>query len=100
MADQDVSALLPTRRQVLRDVLGIALLSAVGGPLLGYCYGTGSGVFLASLTWGLSIAFFAAFAYTAWRIYRIWEQHRRQLRLQQMEAFRRAIEGGSATDDQ
>ncbi|MBZ0090811.1 MAG: hypothetical protein K8F27_01110 [Sulfuricellaceae bacterium] len=100
MDDQDVAALLPSRRQVLRDVLGIALLSAAGGLLLGYCYGTGAGVLLSSLTWGLSIAFFAAFAYAAWRIYRIWERHRLLLRERQMEAFHRAIEGESAEGGQ
>ncbi|HUW51568.1 MAG TPA: hypothetical protein VMV75_11200 [Sulfuricella sp.] len=95
----DVAALLPPKRRIIRDIVIIALVSLVGGPLLGlYVFGEVRGVTLrlslgTGLGWGLSFAFVAAFIYTAWLIRHVTKGYKKRVAEQKMEAYYRAIEG-------
>jgi ABC-type thiamin/hydroxymethylpyrimidine transport system permease subunit len=95
----DVAALLPPKRRIVRDVVVIALLSVVCGPLLGlYVFGEVRGATLTlslstGLGWGLSFAFVAAFIYTAWLIRGAWQAYHKHVAALKMDEFYRAVEG-------
>ena len=95
----DVAALLPPKRRIVRDIVVIALLSVVCGPLLGfYVFGEVHGATLTlslgtGLAWGLSFAFVAAFIYTAWLIRHVTRAYQRKVAALKMDEFYRAVEG-------
>jgi len=95
----DVAALLPPRRRVVRHIVAIALLSLVGGPLLGlYVFNAPRGEVLTlsletGLGWGLSFAFVAGFIYTAWLIRYVTKGYHKLVAARKMEEYYRAIEG-------
>lgn len=103
MGDQqeiDIATLLPPRRRIVRDIAIIALMSLVGGPLIGlFVFGEVRGVTLqlsfgTGLAWGLSFAFVAAFIYTAWLIRHVTKGYHRQVQARKMAEFYRATDGG------
>jgi hypothetical protein len=102
MSDQpkiDIDALLPPKRRVVRHIVAIALISVVGGPLLGLTvFNAPRGEMLklslgTGLAWGLSFAFVAAFIYTAWLIRYVTKGYHKEVAARKMEEFYRAIEG-------
>ena len=100
----DIAALLPPKRRIVRDIVIIALLSLVGGPLLGlFVFNAPRGEMLTlslgtGLAWGLSFAFVAAFIYTAWLIRYVTKGYNKRVAEQKMDEFYRAIEGEQAKD--
>jgi hypothetical protein len=100
----DVASLLPPKRRIVRDIVAIALLSLVGGPLLGlYVFNAPRGEMLTlsletGLGWGLSFAFVAAFIYTAWLIRYVTKGYRKHVEARKMDQFYRAIEGEKTKD--
>jgi len=95
----DVAALLPPKKRIVRHIVGMALLSLVGGPLVGlYAYNAPRGEALAlslgtGLGWGLSFAFVAVFIYTIWLIRYVTRGYHKQVAARRMEEFYRAVEG-------
>lgn len=97
--DLTVKSFLPPTRRILLHIAVIALLSVVGGPLIGlYVFGEVRGETLTlslrtGLGWGLSFAFVAAFIYTAWLVRGAWKAYHKHVAALKMEAFYRAVEG-------
>ncbi|MGE5027072.1 MAG: hypothetical protein ACM3JK_01215 [Betaproteobacteria bacterium] len=95
----DIASLLPPKRRIVRDIVAIALLSLVGGPLLGlYVFNVQRGELLTlslrtGLGWGLSFAFVAAFIYTAWLVRHVTKAYHKRVVARKMDEFYRAIEG-------
>lgn len=100
----DIEALLPPRRRIVRDIVIIALISLVCGPLVGlFVFGEVRGVTLqlslgTGLAWGLSFAFVSAFIYTAWLVRHVTKGYHRQVQARKMAEFYRAIDGDSKLD--
>jgi hypothetical protein len=116
----DIHTLLPAKRQMMRAVAIIALLSLICGILLGLLVyyapqsgfaqalgnafvvggaaafsAPGGGLLAlgAGLVWGLCFAFVAAFIYIAWLIYHVSRGYKELQQEQRMTAYRRAISG-------
>src|SRR5574340_703203 len=96
--DLTVKSFLPPTRRILLHIAVIALLSVVGGPLIGlYVFGEVRGETLTlslrtGLGWWLSFAFVAAFIYTAWLVRGAWQAYHKHVAALKMEAFYRAVE--------
>ena len=97
--DATVRSFLPPTRRIVMHVAAIAVISLLGGPLVGlYMYNAPRGEALTlslrtGLGWGLSFAFVAAFIYTAWIISRAWKGYHKHVAARKMDEFYRAVEG-------
>lgn len=97
--DATVRSFLPPTRKILIHIAAIAVISVIGGPLLGlYVFNAPRGEMLTlslgtGLGWGMSFAFVAAFIYTAWLVRTAWKAYHKHMAALKMEAFYRSIEG-------
>jgi mannose/fructose/N-acetylgalactosamine-specific phosphotransferase system component IIC len=93
----DIAAFVPPKRRIVRDIVIIALLSLVCGPMLGLLLlnaprGVTLSLSLATgLVWGLAFAFVMAFIYTAWLIYHVTSAYNKHVAALKMDDFYRAI---------
>lgn len=97
--DATVSSFLPPTRLIILHFAVIAVVSLIGGPLLGlYVFNAPRGEILTLslgtwLGWSLSFAFVASFIYTAWLISRVWNAYHKHVAARKANEFYRAIEG-------
>lgn len=119
-AEIDFSSLLPSKRHlwqvaavILSASLFIGLILAlsifyspqgafavwlgntfvVGGPAVFTAQDIGLVALEAGIVWGLSLAFVAAFIYTAWLIYSVSKRYKELVAQEKMKAYRSALEG-------
>lgn len=94
-----VSTFLPPTRTILRHVAVIAVLSMIGGPLVGlYVYNAPRGEMLTlslstGLGWGISFAFVAGFVYVGWLLSRAWKGYHKHMMALKLAEYYRATEG-------
>ena len=100
--DATVRSFLPPTRRIILHISIIAIISLIGGPLLGlFVFNAPRGEKLVlslgtGLGWGLSFAFVMAFIYTAWIIRTAWKGYYKHISALKMDEFYRAVEGEEA----
>ena len=102
--DATVSSFLPPTRRIVLHLAAIAVVSLIGGPLLGlYVFNAPRGEMLALslrtwLGWGFAFAFVAVFLYTIWLIRTVWKAYYKHVAARKTDEFYRAIEGEQTKD--